>query len=490
MSFLPIGVPGDTRALADVAIKASATQATANDLLSVLNGAVGVLANVFQVVTVLISVLDDAFSDSPDVTELLESLEQSVAVILNVAVGGADEPLMLSVSGILTPARDNLDTLLQFGPDAPEVNEPQFFSSAQNAAYSFVDPTYWIRPYVPGVTFPGQTTDQYLPSNGQPSTTAYAGATWVYDPQIALPAFANGIGIFTSVSAIFNVATPEAIRPYFTDLAYYLNAQYETITQGLVMVPIPSPAALQLLAGMNLNASDGTSLPIGLVSSWHGEIGAVDLYSVFGPDGYPAPVVQPVDQGVELVPGATPGCILSVYPTIGTFLLEVRQTSSNRPDTIPYCYEWFYIRMRIGNLAKLKALYLAKGYGEIWKLIQRLRFLSSGQAGTPEYGLGPVPAAETVDANAHWSLSEVHGVFQELPEAVYTPTPVEVFAGPPPPPPQQPLNIARFSVGQVIQMLMSALDNSVNAPMEEPPAVAREYPRPLSLRQSIINVAI
>jgi hypothetical protein len=156
---------------------------------------------------------------------------------------------------------------------------------------------------------------------------------------LSLPGFVTAIKIFTSIIAIFHADTNDArtVQPYFTDMATILERQHRTATDGLVMVPIP---ALDLLFSLGARAVkelphlgvlwvvDGQSIPYQDTATddrWHGEIGAVDVYSVFGasgdsssspggpPGGWPG-------SPLNVTPTTNAGNIISVHPSLYTLL--------------------------------------------------------------------------------------------------------------------------------------------------------------------------
>ncbi len=396
---------GDVSGLANTAVTNSpggntGQAASQTALIQGLNGVnlvVGTVANWLQVAEFLVTVLENALAaPGPDPIALLESLEQGVQEILQNVQALEAETKMLSLTALVQAARDRLNTLLLEGPTGNDVNEPLFFEQAQDAAYTLQDQAYWIRPYRDDLTFGALTLDGYMPNNGRPSTVQYDGAAFVFDPALPSTALAVAISVFTSVVAMFHQSDPQTLQPYCTDLATFLNTNYATMVAGLVMVPIPSTGTISDLALGALPEGvygyvDGQSLPITFFTGnvWHGEIGAYDVYSVFGSPtpgnpyygtGYPSPA--PTDGSGLLMPTANAGCIIDIYPTLGTLMEEVNATARGFRE-IPYAYLWFYMRMRLGNLVRFKALYLSKGYGEIWTLVQKLRALSGGQPGRP-----------------------------------------------------------------------------------------------------------
>lgn len=485
----------DPQQLAGSAVASNPKAKGLINALEGINTVVGVVGNWLSVVTVLVSLIENAVANAPDPIVILNAIQQTVYAILQSVQALEAETKMLSLTDKLTAAKGRLNTLFLEGTSGKDVNEPVFFKDVQDAAYAFADSTYWIRPYLADITYFGASAgvpapvDPYLPNNGQPSTVIYDGATFVYDPQLPLPACAAAISIFTSVVSIFHSDDPQLVRPYFTDFATILESNYQTVMEGLVMVPIPTMDLLlnmsdeNIVTGGGIQAKDGKSLPVTFLgelwprtsSYWHGEIGAVDIYAVFGSAGY-ASTLQPLDAyGFGLLARTTnPGNIIDVYPALATLMAQV-QVPLDRYRTIRYVYPWFYVRMRIGNLARRKALYLSKGYDHIWALIQKLRFLSDGQAGTPEYGFRPAPPPAPTDVNAHWRLSEIDAVFGELPVSY-------VNWGPP--------WGSRVSAEQVIQRLLAMLDNATNHPTEEPPSLAPTQSRPLSLRKTILAAAL
>jgi len=473
----------DTEALAGSAIASSSSDQSLLGVLGGINTVIGVVANWIGVIVPLVQGIQSALSNAPDPIALLSEIQQSIEDILQAVEGLIGETKMLSLNDKLTAARDRLNTLLLEGPKGKDVNEVLFFQTVQDAAYAFADSTYWIRPYLASYTVLGAQSpaeDSYFPNSGYPATQNYEGSAFVYDPQLPLPAFATAISIFTSVAEIFHASDPQSVQPYFTDLATFLENNYETITAGLAMVPVPTAFLLRAMATDilvgELHVSNGESLPYSFFSQqlWHGEIGAVDIYSVFGSAGYATP--WPLLYG--LVPTTNPGSVISVYPTLADLMNQI-QYPLGGTSTFPYAYPWFYIRMRIGNLARFKALYLAKGYDHIWNLIQKMRALSAGSPGTPAFGLPATPAPEVTDGNAHWSLSAIDSLFGGLPVSYENwPTP---YRG--------PNGVQLVSAEEVIQRLLSVIDNSTNHPTDEPPSLASTWPRPLSLRKTLVAAA-
>ncbi len=473
----------DPVALSDLAIGSDSTQDGVDTVLDGINGVVGAVANWVGLATTLIQSLQNALSHAPDPGTLLSELEQNVETLLQSVQGLISETKMLSLAAMVNQARDRLNTLMIEGVKGKDVNEPLFFSQAQDAAYTIADNTYWIRPYLADLTLFSQSivSDSYFPNSGLPATVNYEGSTFVYDPQLPLPAFSAAISIFTSVAAIFHVNDPQTIQPYFTDLATFLQDTYQTLTQGLVTVPVPSinlmvAMAKDFLAG-EIQVRDGESLAygiLGLPGLWHGEIGAVDIYGVFGSAGYASPLPS---VSLYLASTTNAGAMIGVYPTMGTLMTQFLGPLGL--NQIPYAYPWFYVRMRIGSLARFKALYLTKGYDQIWNLIQKLRTLSAGKSGTPALGLPPTPAAEATDSNAHWRLSQIDSIFGELQES-YENWPSSYH---------NPSGLQLVSAEEVIQRLLGVIDNSTNNPTEEPPSLAATQPRPLSLRKAIIAAA-
>jgi hypothetical protein len=235
-------------------------------------------------------------------------------------------------------------------------------------------------------------------------------------------------------------------------------------------------------------AADGVSLPVTQFGSlfvviedlWHGEIGAVDIYAPFGTAGYDSPLrTIDVDGFGRITPTVNPGNVIGIFPTLGT-LLNVQVPPSVGFRQIPYAYPWFYVRVQMSNLARYKALYLAKGYTQIWSLIQQLRALSAGQPGTE---FPATPPVEATDRNAHWCLTQIDAIFGELPVSYMDWGPPSV-----PPTPSNPGGLPPITVEQIIQRLLSVVDNSTNDPTAEPPSLATTHPRPLSLRQAILAV--
>jgi hypothetical protein len=471
---------GDVNIIVIAILSNDPEASTLSDLLKGVNDVVGLVANVFQIVTVLAPLIEQALSEGPDTATILEEIQQTEQDILQTVIANNVQIKMLLLGGMFTTANSLLDNLAQEGPSGKDIDEPASFLGTQTFAMNFADNDFWIRPYLEDRAF----YDTWFPNRGQPSVAISDGSTFVYDPQMSLPYFAAAINIFTSVLAIFHASDPQTAQPYFTDMATLLELNYQTVTKGLVMVPVPSLNDLSRIEEAS-GATDGQSLADeglnALLQVWHGEIGVADIYAAFGGEGGYSSSLQ--ENGFYL-PTANAGNIIDVYPTVATLIMQFRSFPPIGLHTIPYVYPWFYVRMRLGNLVRFKALYLVKGYNLIWTLIQRLRFLSAGQPGTASYGYGATPPPEATDDNAHWRLSEIDGIFNELPVSYEN-------WGPPwaPATPTNPKGLPLVTAEKVIQRLLSVIDNSTNHPIEEPPSLAGTQPRPLSLRKTIIAAA-
>jgi hypothetical protein len=480
----------DVQVLVQVAIVNSGEQGAENSALSAFNGVVGVVANWFQIIFSLAPLIANALSDAPDPTMLLQAITQDVDEILQGLQALAAETKMLSLAGIIVPAYDRLRTLTLEGKHGPDINQPLFFSQAQDAAYAFGDDAYWIRPYLDSFVF----SDSWFPNEGRPASTPYSGSDWVYDPQLPLPAFVLAISIFTGVVAIFHEDTNDAptVQPYFTDLATLLETHHEKATNGLLTVPIPSIDDLIALSSAsdqtgplkdNFWSWDNLLWPLGF---WRGEIGAIDSYAVFAKsEGSPGFAL-----GEQLFPSLGPGTpavistrnagnIIDPYPEPETMLRGFGDNVAVRQNV----YRWFRIRMRIGNLARLKALYLTKGYDNIWSVVQKLRFLSSGKAGTPGSGYGPTPAPSPTNRIAHWCLSEFDAIISELDDTFGVGFVYEKFEEN-----VQGRNV--ITAEDIISRLQAVIDYSTNRPWDEVLIPVETPRRPLSLRGTIASVAV
>jgi hypothetical protein len=466
-------------------------------LLTGINAAVGTLANWFQVATTLIPSIEQALSSQPDVSQLLGAIQEDVGQILSSVPALAAQDKMLTINtAIINPARNILDDLLSLPLNSPEnpINNPQSnFLQVQNSATSFIEDAdnpilngFWTRPYIDDYTI----DDAWFPSSGKPNPLGDPAdaANFVYDPRLPLIAFCEAISIFVCTAAIFQVDA----RSFITDMVTSLTAHYEKAVAGLIAVPIPSVDASIIPAFL------GAITPPGVlameIQAWHGEIGVVDIYSPFsGPFSVSSGGYQsPVPDGFYFIPTATAGAIIATCPT------DVMAGIENQlPLIIQNYYRWFRIRMRLGNLARLKALYVIKGYSQVWSLIQKLRALSSGIPGTPLYGSAPAPPPpEVTDRRAHWRLSELDPIIAELNDTgnllgyywevyMYEPSPLGFPNNEVP----YPAGIHPISVENVVGRLLSVLANAENNP-DGPPANPTPVPeRPVSLRAVLAAVA-
>jgi hypothetical protein len=191
--------------------------------------------------------------------------------------------------------------------------------------------------------------------------------------------------------------------------------------------------------------------------------------------------------GPFLVETANAGAVIGIFPT----LLELlQQISGNQSYSQGSPFPWFGVRMEIGNLARFKALYIAKGLDQVWSLIQKLRFLSAGQPGNET---APAPAPEVSDLNGHWSLASLDLLLRNW-ALLAT---VEGGQGG-----YYSFNYAQntaqgkptyISVEDIIWRLQMCIDNATDfptGPTPDPFGYVANVDRPLSLRSVIQNVAV
>jgi len=255
--------------------------------------------------------------------------------------------------------------------------------------------------------------------------------------------------------------------------------------------PLDVAAGLGVEDGQSLRFGDDTyydPFPV-RVGWWHGEIGVVDIYAVFGPSGYPSAMEWAV---VYVTPTTNMGNIIDVHPTLRTLLgyfIDAGATDA---------YRWFRIRMLLGNLARSKALYVAKGYGKVWDLIQKLRRLSGGLPGTPVDGL-PAKPVEVTNRNAHWCLSDFDAIIggwdhDRTYGGGYFSAKYLCAVSPADDTPNYCVRTGaslQITAEGIITRLRAVLVNSTNRPTDPPPQPAYFEPlqRPLSLRKTILAVA-
>jgi hypothetical protein len=467
-------------------------------LLKGVNNVVGVLANWFQVVTTLVPLIENALSNSPDMGTQLTQIENGVQAIERAQFAEDAKQDRRDFNSLLTAASNDLNNLLLWGKNNPMIEPSRYFSDAQNAAYAFQNPsTYWFRPYFEDIAFfaPG------FPNNGNPPVSSVGGGLFVYDPILAFPAFAAAISVFTQMVTIFHEDTNDAllVQPFFTDLADILEREYDRATAGMVTVPIPTIDQLNYLAVAG-SAFDGTSIlsiwgtRVELTDApWVGEVGVADVYAAFsrgfGPPGYDSAM-----RGVSMewvYPTINLGNIIDVYPTNGTLLQYFQPAGSYSPQQQVNAYRWFRLRMRLGNLARFKALYLAKSYDQVWLLVQQLRRLSGGQPGSPNalYGQLPAKPVETSDRNAHWSLVELDAIIGESGGWLSPKYWCAAYASQEDPSCAVPgASSLQVTAEGVIIKLLAALDNATQHPVDAQRLWAA--PRPVSLRKTILTVAV
>jgi hypothetical protein len=468
--------------------------------VSGISSIIGTLANWIQVAQFVVQLLQAA--EGEDSSALLSEIAANVQALVD-NQGGNYAGLSMAI-GLqkVTQAQLDLGVLLNAGNNwktNPLVNESVFLQQdAGPAAYQYANDIYWMRPYVADFTF----SDTWLPNNGQPKLGQISGAPFVFDPQLSLPTFIFAINCLVQEAVIFfaGTTTPQLAQSYFADLANYLQTRYDEMVSGIQTVPIPTFNDLQQLlpkfgpsAGNSewfvIAYRDGMSLPdehffypFGFSGQWRGEVGAVDTYAVFGQFGYSNPVVNHF-----YVETANAGAVIGIYPT----LIELLEQCGYGPSDIQASpFPWFGVRMEMGNLARFKALYVAKGLDQVWLLIQKLRFLSAGQKG---YETPPAPAPEVSDLNAHWSLASLDMLLGKwaLLSAVdggqggyysfdYAQNTAE---GKP----------TYVSVEDIFLRLQMCIDNATNFPTGPPPDPFGPDPyvfRPYSLRSVIQNVAV
>jgi hypothetical protein len=464
---MSVGV--DVGAIAGAAVGASAVQAEVDNLFSAFNAFIGVLANWIQVgLFIAQELVQNLPGAGPDPDQVLSNIDANVQQILQSVPALAAETKMLSLGPIIQNADDDLTNLLQPGFPPALIDPPTYFSDGESAAYIFSIELYWIRPLVPAFAF----TDLWFPNGGQANIVASVeGGAFVYDPQLSLPAFMTAIRDFAGIATLLNpsLAGVAAMQPYFTDLATFLANNWEIMTDGLVTVPIPSIDDLDATR-VYLQTPDSFTPP-SLLGFWRGEIGVVDIYSAFGTlGGYPSPILFE-----SYTPTTNAASIIAVYPPQQfEALLGFMQLSLGEIDN---AYGWFWIRMRIGNIARFKALYLAKGYDQVWRMIQKLRFMSGGKPGTiGVYDLPPTPPIRATDRKAHWCLSDFDAIIG--PTYMYAKFELNV-----------PLS-DRITVEDIISRLHAVVHQSDNNPTGDVPIPVPTPHRPLSLRRAIARAAI
>jgi hypothetical protein len=474
--------------MVDVASLANTTITNSNNLKLVdetvegVNTILGLYTAWIQALMTVGQLVAQAYNNTPDPSTLIGLLTKNVEEILQGLEALAAETKMLTLTPIVRHAWNRLATLVMEGKYGKDVDQPIFFKDVQDAAYTFADDSFWIRPYLSSFSF----EDPWFLAQGTPPIIDYAGAQFVYDPQLSLPAFVQVIGIFAVVAAIFHEDTNDAatLQPYFTDFATLLDMHYVRVTDGLLMVPIPSLSELYFDQFNFRNEGGYYTNPNWWHGYWPGEIGAVDIYSVFskyrGSPGYPSAVFQ--WEG-STVAETNAGNIVEPYPGLADLLAMV----SDDPFTPHHLYRWFHIRVVIGTLARFKALYIAKGYDRVWSLVQKLRFLSSGSPGTLEFNFPATPPPEATDRKAHWCLSEFDPIISQLDGTLYGngflyEGFVRAADGGDLPHP--------ITAEDIISRLQAVVEYSTKAPLYEPNVPVQTPRRPLSLRATIASVAV
>lgn len=450
-----------------------------------LNSVVGVAVNWIQVAQDVAQLIENIVLPSPDPIAMLDGIAQNVNELLQGEAAEAAITKMLHVTDWIQPALDRLNknlNALKHGQNVQTSDLNDAFNAAQDAAYVFADDSYWLRPYLQSFVF----SDFWFPKEGSPPQKPYMGYPFVYDSQLSLPSFALAISIFVSAASWYYSDDLGTAQPYFTDLANILYNHYQKVTQGLQMVPIPTTSDLGAFEPGYWGS------PRWGLGFWRGEIGAVDTYSVFsktpGSLGYALGEQLYPSQGPgtpAVVPTINVGNIIDVYPDLYSLTSLVGAEDIIGEVVSFNITRVIRIRMQIGNWARYKALYLAKGYDRIRSLVQKLIFLSSGQSGTPLYNFPPMAFLPVSDRNSNWFLSDfdvlLSGfVYANYYEALLVAEQMGHQFQPPP-----------VSAEDVISRLQGLVAYATAQRFSENPQVPVVTPnRPMSLRSAIAVAAV
>jgi hypothetical protein len=363
---------------------------------------------------------------------------------------------------------DNLAAQGVDGPDVkgPPPHAYDFFTAAQEYVNNLLNTTqgYWERPSYQNLVFQAEQvpcrTFGDLSAEGwygnmpwpQPVDSAIPGseAAVIHDPRTMLPSLVWGITSYLTIAEVMN--TIDQVQ--YTFAQFIDNAQYradmtgyarfiyqefilavgaqdpsqpDAEPSGLIKSDIPElgdvGSFVLLVTGQQSPFGESESYPgpsIGGAPSagdgWNGVFGVVDQFGV-----YPAPVP---------VPASTPSYIIDLFPGFAIEYLGGDPTlndptgisdagvsaifAATAPGLLDLplpigamelTYPWIQIKLILGLMARWKALYLFKGYDQIWAFTQRLLVMSKKSA----YPVLYLPDGTL--ANENWSMRELIDAF-------------------------------------------------------------------------------
>jgi hypothetical protein len=190
-----------------------------------------------------------------------------------------------------------------------------------------------------------------------------------------LPAYLKALELFLATSAILKGETFRQFldqwRVPIEGLADALEARYTTAVAGIVMTDVPSLNdvigylyyywSIRLAAVFEAAGPVGNADPPKAGYAWNGVYGIVDIYG-----SYNEPVAVPSR---------------AVSHIVDFFIIDGMPGVVNANMDI--VHKWVSGRVMLGNRARHKAIYLARGYDKAWSVLQSLRVITQ-QQGAPK----------------------------------------------------------------------------------------------------------
>jgi hypothetical protein len=417
-----------------------------NSAATIFSNLTGFVANWIQIGTAVIPAIIQYINNTPTDAQLIEELESHVADVLS-EIGVLEQQfLMLSLKPPWIAVQSDLETI---GAEAPayeagnqtDIDPKAYFKDSLDFLGYVTDDTYWYRAflsdrtyyplYVPGLLNafgwnlgwygelpqPSSTPpqNQVIPRDGLRlpplaplNSDLYPGWTTVLDPQAALPAYLKAVAAFLAINLVLKGKEFDTFITQWNDnlmrWADDLEARYNLLVAGVVKSDEPSVNDVLGYIGQFLELgvygyeleSAWTPAPTGgklspprTGSAWNGVYGVVDMFGVY---------TQPVP-----IPSCSGWHIVHVFPMPPSVLTPVDPYVGEFPERIGDVWlftqviPWVVHRVRIGLMARWKAIYLFRGYDKAWSVLQSLRVLTKQQK---------IPLR---DVNKDWSLRELFG---------------------------------------------------------------------------------
>jgi hypothetical protein len=346
-----------------------------NALWSKVKDFVGTLANFVQVagwvvpaLSTFAGLLKSFGLNSADNVSIVEQLQGEFDRVVSEIHGDME---MLHIADVLGDAQTGLENIQDSPNLPPNVFVPgEDLNRVTDAKNKLTARAFWTRPFIPEAVFTIITPHEF-------SLAPWFSATpprepdhpdRVFDPGLSLPALLTAIQIYSAATtALAGLAgggsLPQPWKDHLNELAAKLDSFHKEIARGIVDLRVPS-------------LDDVTTI--------------IDKPFIFPPRSLFEAVGSPFGAAFLY----SNGHIVDVYP------LD-KDLPNRLPDHISKeQYALFLGRLKLGNMARRKAVYILLNLHETWETIQHLRTLAQG-------------TSDVVDPFNGWSVSEIAKALEE-----------------------------------------------------------------------------